>query len=291
MARPFIKWAGGKTQLLPELLRRLPTSFKCYHEPFIGSAALFFQLQALGKLRGAVLSDTNPELIEVYTVVRDTPEELIAVLQEHAAHCSDRDYYYRVRSWDRQPGWLQRSAVERAARMIFLNKTCFNGLHRVNRNGQFNVPFGRYDKPTVCDVPNLRAASCALHDAELLVEDFAGVLRRAAPGDLVYFDPPYVPSSATASFTAYTKDAFDAEQHRRLAMVFRRLTERGCKVLLSNSATPLVQELYAGFPIAEVVARRAINREATKRGHVHEFIVQSQYADGHAPDHAEVPYL
>ncbi len=291
MARPFIKWAGGKTQLLPELLRRLPAAFGRYHEPFIGSAALFFQLQAQGRLRGAVLSDTNPELIELYTVVRDAPEELIAALQEHAAHCLDREYYYAVRSWDRQPSWRQRAAVERAARMMFLNKTCFNGLHRVNRRGQFNVPFGRYAKPTVCDGANLRAASAALQDAELLVDDFAGVVGRAAAGDLVYFDPPYVPSSTTASFTAYTRHAFGAEQHERLAQVFRRLTERGCTVVLSNSATPLVQELYAGFPMTRVVARRAINREATKRGTVHELIVQSQLAQGHALEHTEVSQL
>jgi DNA adenine methylase len=282
MARPVIKWAGGKTQLLPDLLRHVPAGFGRYHEPFIGSAALFFQLEALDRLRGAVLSDANPDLINLYRVVRDAPEALIAALEVHARHASDRDYYYAVRAWDRRADWLARTAIDRAARMIFLNKTCFNGLHRVNRSGQFNVPFGRYERPTVCDTANLRAASQALQPVELLVDDFAGVLRRALPGDLVYFDPPYVPRSATASFTAYTRDAFDAAQHRRLADVFRQLTERGCTVLLSNSATPLVHELYADFRKAEVTARRAINREATKRGLVGELIVQSALAGSHA---------
>jgi DNA adenine methylase len=273
MARPFIKWAGGKTQLLSELTGRIPAVFGRYHEPFIGSAALFFHLQALGKLHNAVLSDANPHLIELYIVVRDQPDLLIEILRQHARYADDREYYYAVRDWDRQPEWSRRTMVDRAGRMIFLNKTCFNGLHRVNRKGQFNVPFGRYANPTVCDVPNLLAASQALQEVELLVDDFAGVLHRAVPGDLIYFDPPYVPSSATASFTAYTSDAFGAEQHQRLAHVFKQLIERGCNVLLSNSATPLVHDLYAGLPMAEVAARRAINSLAAKRGVVRELLI------------------
>ncbi len=291
MARPFIKWAGGKTQLLPALLRHVPAQFGRYHEPFIGSGALFFQLQALGRLDHALLSDANPELIMLYSVVRDAPDELIAALQVHTTRATDRDYYYDVRSWDRRPDWTQRGAVERAARMIFLNKTCFNGLHRVNRKGQFNVPFGRYEQPTVCDVSNLRAASEALQGVELLVDDFTGVLQRAAVGDLVYFDPPYVPRTATSSFTAYTRDTFDVQQHRQLAEVFMQLTQRGCTVLLSNSATPLVQELYAGFSMAEVPARRVINSAGSKRGAVPELIVRSALVDGHPADRAEVRHL
>lgn len=274
MARPFIKWAGGKTQLLPQLSQHIPATFGRYHEPFIGSAALFFHLHAYERIRqGATLSDSNPALIELYTVVRDDVEALIDGLRSHAAHATDRDYYYTVRGWDREPEWAQRTAVERAARMLFLNKTCFNGLHRVNRQGHFNVPFGRYRNPTVCDMPNLRAASRALHGVELVVDDFAGVLRRAAPGDLVYFDPPYLPVSPTASFTAYTSASFGIEQHQRLAQVFAALAARGCYVLLSNSSTPLTHELYNSFVVAEVAARRAINRDATKRGIVHEVII------------------
>lgn len=279
MARPFIKWAGGKTQLLPELIGRIPDRFGRYHEPFIGSAALFFQLHALGTLQhGATLSDANADLIAVYGVVRDDVEALIAALREHARHALDPQYFYAVRSWDRDPGWSERSAVERAARMIFLNKTCYNGLHRVNRRGEFNVPFGRYPKPQVCDEPNLRAARRALRDVDLRVGDFADVLDRAAEGDLVYFDPPYVPTSATASFTAYTSDVFDAAQHARLATVFAALVDRGCTVLLSNSHTRLVHDLYRDFPIHEVSARRAINSAAAKRGLVREVIVTNAIA-------------
>jgi DNA adenine methylase len=281
MARPFIKWAGGKTQLLPELIGRIPDRFGRYYEPFIGSAALFFQLHALGKLpHGAVLSDANAELIAVYGVVRDDVEALIAALREHARHALDPQYFYAVRAWDREAGWSERTALERAARMIFLNKTCYNGLHRVNRRGEFNVPFGRYPKPQVCDEPNLRAASRALRNVDLRVGDFADVLDRADAGDLLYFDPPYVPTSATASFTAYTSDVFDAAQHARLASVFAALVDRGCTVLLSNSHTPLVHDLYRNFPIFEVSARRAINSAAAKRGLVREVIVTNPIHTG-----------
>jgi DNA adenine methylase len=273
-ARPFIKWAGGKTQLLPALMRHIPAQFRCYHEPFIGSAALFLYLEGKGHIRhGAVLSDANPALIELYTVVRDNVSALIEALQEHEVHKHSRDYYYAVRSWDRSPDWSQRSPVERAARMILLNKTCFNGLHRVNRQGYFNVPFGRYGNPTICDTPALHAVSSALQGVDLIVDDFAGVLERARPQDLIYFDPPYLPLSATASFTSYTHTMFGVEQHQRLAYVFVELAERGCSVILSNSSVPLVHELYSGFEIDEVPARRAINSVAGKRGPITELIV------------------
>ncbi len=277
MARPFIKWAGGKTQLLPDLLRHAPRRFERYHEPFIGSAALFFALHAQGRLdRGAVLSDSNAELIGVYRAVRDDVEPLIDALRGHAIYAGDRDYFYDVRSWDRRPDWAQRPALERAARMIYLNKTCFNGLHRVNRSGHFNVPFGRYEHPTICDEPNLRAASGALQGVELLGTDFESVLQRVEPGDLVYFDPPYLPLSATSSFTSYTRDAFGPTQHRRLAAVFAALAERGCYTLLSNSSNPLVAELYGNYPMSEVAARRAINSNAAGRGIIREIIVTNE---------------
>jgi DNA adenine methylase len=275
--RPFLKWAGGKTQLLPVLLERIPLEFGRYHEPFVGSAALFWELRNRRRIRqGAVLSDVNGALIEVYTVVRDQVEELIAVLREHEQHKLSRDYYYQVRDWDRQPDWEQHSAVERAARMIFLNKTCYNGLHRVNRRGHFNVPFGRYSNPNVCDAPNLRAAHQALQGVELLVEDFHGVATRAQPGDLVYFDPPYVPLSPTASFTAYSQHAFGVDEQRSLAQVFAQLAERSCYVLLSNSSAPLVRELYARFDVEKIGARRSINSNALRRSGIYEVLVSVQ---------------
>lgn len=276
--RPFIKWAGGKGQLLPELSQRLPCCFRRYHEPFVGGAALFFHLHNTGRLRhGAVLSDYNRELILCYEVVRDDVEPLIEVLREHHQHRLDRDYFMHIRGWDRQPGFEQRSPVERAARTIFINRTCYNGLYRLNNKGQFNAPFGYYTNPLICDPENMRAVSRALQGVELLVEDFSRVAERAEPGDMVYFDPPYVPVSATASFTHYTGQTFGPDDQRRLADLFDTLMERGVYVMLSNSHTPLTCELYGLRAVSKsvVLASRKINCDGRKRGSVEELIVCS----------------
>lgn len=280
--RPFVKWAGGKGQLLPELSRRLPRQFRRYHEPFVGGAALFFHLCNQGRLRhGAVLSDYNPELVLCYQVVRDDADLLIEALKQHEQHRLDREYFMEIRSWDRQPGFGQRNPVERAARTIFLNRTCYNGLYRLNNKGQFNAPFGYYKNPLICDPDNMRAASVALRQAELLVGDFASAAARAEPGDMVYFDPPYVPVSATASFTHYTGQTFGPADQRRLANLFDELMERGVYVMLSNSATPLSRELYAAHAVSTsvVLASRKINCDGRKRGSVEELIVCG-YAPG-----------
>lgn len=274
--KPFVKWAGGKGYLLPELSRCLPTQFRRYHEPFVGAGALFFDLAGRGMLRcGAVLSDLNGELMLCYQIVRDEVEGLLDVLREHDAHKFDRDYFYTVRGWDKEPGFLERSDVERAARTIFLNRTCFNGLYRVNRKGYFNVSYGRYANPKVCDPLLLRAASAALQGVELRHEDFAQVAGRAEPGDLIYFDPPYVPLSSTSSFTSYTMHAFDDGTQRRLSRLFGELAERGCSLLLSNSAMPLIHHLYAPFAdgISTVLAPRRINCNGQRRGNVEELII------------------
>ncbi|MEM8529813.1 MAG: DNA adenine methylase [Chloroflexota bacterium] len=274
-ARPFIKWAGGKSQLLPELSRRLPRHFQRYHEPFVGGAALFFYLYNEGLLKkGAVLSDYNRELILCYRVVRDNVEQLIELLQEHAVHRSDSEYFLQIRKWDRQPGFEKRSEVERAARTIFLNRTCYNGLYRLNNKGQFNAPFGYYKNPLICDADNLRAVSKALEPVELHVSDFWKVIERAQPGDLVYFDPPYDPVSSTASFTHYTGQSFGPDDHRRLAKLFTTLKQQGVYVMLSNSYTPLTCELYAEHTEkSTVLASRKINCDGRKRGSVKELIV------------------
>jgi DNA adenine methylase len=277
-ARPFIKWAGGKGQLLPELSRRLPARFRRYHEPFVGGAALFFHLYNAGLLHaGAVLSDYNPELILCYKAVRDDVDLLIEVLREHARHRLDSEYFLQVRSWDRQPGFAQRSPIERAARTIFLNRTCYNGLYRLNNKGQFNAPFGYYKNPLICDPDNLRAVSMALQEVDLRVGDFGAVFEEAEPGDLVYFDPPYVPVSATASFTHYTGQTFGPEDQRRLAELFDSLMARDVYVMLSNSHTPLTRELYAAHAVSTsvVLASRKINCDGRKRGSVEELIVCS----------------
>lgn len=276
-ARPFLKWAGGKGQLLPELTSRLPARFKRYHEPFVGGGALFFHLWNHGKLRqGAVLSDDNRELVECYEAVRDQVDELIAYLLELRPRFGDRAFFYEIRGWDRQPDFRQRPKVERAARTIFLNRTCYNGLYRLNNKGQFNAPFGNYKNPLIVDPENMREASRALHHVELRRDDFAGVLATAGPGDFVYFDPPYVPVSATASFTAYTRYGFAEAEQRRLAEVFLDLVERGCYVMLSNSYTELAKALYAGQPVHEsIMASRKINCDGRKRGEIEELIVCS----------------
>jgi len=257
---------------------RIPAQFGRYHEPFVGSAALFWELHNQRRLKhGAVLSDINPALINLYRVVRDDVEALIDALGEHEQHKLSREYFYQVRAWDRQADWNNRSPVERAARMIFLNRTGYNGLHRVNQRGQFNVPFGRYANPRIVDAANLRAAHAGLQGVDLCVENFHSVLGRAQPGDLVYFDPPYVPVSLTSSFTAYSQHAFGETEHRQLADVFAQLADRGCYVLLSNSLTPLVYELYKGFQVSKAPARRMINRDATRRTTIDEVVVSIEH--------------
>ena len=271
--RPFLKWAGGKGQLLRELLARLPERFATYHEPFVGGGALFFALVGRGMISRAVLSDANGPLIDTYLAVRDRVDDVIAALGHHP---NEAAHFYRVRALD--PDDL--SLAEKAARVIFLNRTCYNGLHRENRAGQFNVPFGRYTNPRICDDVNLRACSRALRDVEVLRADFTTVLDRAKPGDLVYFDPPYHPVSKTASFTAYDRNGFDEMDQASLRDVFAELARQGVQVVLSNSATPLVRRLFRGFRVERVLARRAINSKGERRGRVAEVIVASGNSAG-----------
>ena len=269
-ARPVLKWAGGKGRLLGELLGRLPDDFHSrratYHEPFIGGGALFFALAGRGRLGHARLSDANPSLIDVYLALRDDVESVIAALR---GHVHERDHYYRVRAL--RPGEL--SLPERAARVIYLNKTCYNGLYRENKRGEFNVPFGRYKNPTICDEPNLRAAARALQGVDIGNRPFASILDYAQAGDFVYFDPPYHPLSATANFTAYDRRGFGPDDQRQLRDVFAALGERGVRAMLSNSDTPFIRELYDGFAIDRVYVARAVNSKASGRGKVAEVIV------------------
>jgi len=264
VATPILKWAGGKAGLISQFEPHFPRQkeYKRYFEPFLGGAAVFFYLQP----EESFLFDLNAELIEVYTVLRDDVEELISSLEPHY---NDRDYFYRIRAQD--PSQL--TPVERASRFIFLNKTCYNGLYRVNRSGQFNVPFGDYKNPTICDVPRLRSASIALQSAVLKVADFESVLEYAKAHDLLYFDPPYEPLSKTSSFTAYTSGGFGSDDQQRLAQAFRTLDTRGCFLMLSNSNTPLIRELYQGFHIYEINARRAINSKGNGRGLIKELLI------------------
>ena len=279
-AAPFLKWAGGKAQLLKQLGPLLPLRFGHHVEPFVGGGALFLHLHNLGRLaRGAVLSDLNPELMNCYRVVQDEDSlgDLIDRLRRHARHVIEPDYFYRVRAWDRKADFLaKRSAVERAARTILLNHTCYNGLYRLNKKGQFNVPYGKWARPPgVFDEANLWACHRALQDVELHEERFEGCLGWARKGDFVYLDPPYHPLSPTASFTTYTGAEFRERDQRRLAEVFKALEERGCLLMLSNSATPLIRRLYDGYRVETVLAARAISCKGSGRGKIEELVVMN----------------
>ncbi len=266
--RPFLKWAGGKTQLLSQLVRRTPQSYNRYLEPFLGGGALFFALQP----RLAYLADCNAELMNCFEVVQSEVEPLIRELQRYRY---DKDQYYAVRALDREEAFDTLSSVARAARFIFLNKTCFNGLYRVNSKGHFNVPFGSYDNPTIVDAENLRACSTALNAAILRKQPFEEIVNVAQPGDFVYLDPPYAPVSDTSDFTQYSKDGFDESAQEMLLLICLQLHQKGVRWMVSNSNTPLIQELYRGFNIEPVAAARSINSRAEKRGPILELIIRN----------------
>lgn len=266
--RPFIKWVGGKRQLLKDLTKRLPKNIDTYHEPFVGGGALFFELHRSNRFKNAIISDTNAELIDTYIAIRDHVENVIKLL---ATYPHNESFFYALRADDP----LQMDIEHRAARMIYLNKTCYNGLYRVNKQGKFNAPFGRYKSPTYNDPENLRAVSSALQNIEILCTSFETVLKRATHGDFIYFDPPYVPLSTTANFTSYQSDGFGLEVQEELRDVCLSLTKKQVNFMLSNSATEIVRTLYASsqFKIAEVSANRAINSNPNKRGKLNELLV------------------
>lgn len=270
-AQPFLKWAGGKAQLLAQFEPFFPRSVRSYMEPFVGGGAVFFHLKARFPKMRVVLRDNNAELINCYQAVRDQVEDLMRRLDEHLHQfqAGGERYYYLVRSQHQLT-----EPLERAARMIFLNKTCFNGLWRVNARGHFNVPIGsRKEKVALYNRANMLAASKALHEVSLEVGDFRQTLRAAGAGDFLYIDPPYFPLSATANFTSYTKEDFGLEEQKELAALFADAARRGARLMLSNSDTPFIRELYAGFNVRTVQARRAVNSDGAKRGRIPEVLV------------------
>jgi DNA adenine methylase len=269
VAQPFLKWAGSKRYLLPEILPRLPAKINTYYEPFIGGGALFFALAALERFKNAILSDTNDELIRTYLGVANYLGGVISRLLELKY---DETEYYKIRALD--PTHLE--PADLAARFIYLNRTGFNGLYRVNKAGKFNVPFGRYTNPTICDEGNLRAVAAVLRRYLITACDFEHVVQTAKQGDAVYFDPPYVPVSATSNFTAYGKDGFGPNEQTCLRDVAKRLIGRDVHVLLSNSDTPFVRELYKDFKIEEVRVPRRINSKGGKRGDVGELLISGR---------------
>ena len=254
-AKPILKWAGGKTQMLSDLLPKVPSSYGRYIEPFFGGGALFFALQP----ENAIIADSNPELINMYRQVADFPDEVIQHLKQYE---NTKEMFYNVRSqtWEALP------KTEAAARTIFLNRTCFNGLYRVNKKGEFNVPYGKYKNPKICDQDALYAASDALKKAEILCGDYFLVLEHyAKEGDFIFLDPPYLPVSEFSDFKRYTKEQFYEEDHIELAKIITRLHERGCHIILTNSNHPLVHELYSQFTIDVVATKRYISCRGNSR--------------------------
>jgi len=274
MAKPFLKWVGGKTQLLPDLMILKPPSYGKYFEPFLGGGALYFALEP----KNAVINDFNPHLSELYKDVRDSIEELIrelTVVQEHYLSSTDhetrRGFYLEYRDIYNNLD----SSIYKSALFLFLNKTCFNGVYRENPKGQFNVPFGRNNIKSLFDEGLLRSASDILQGTKITNGSYDKVLEMAETGDFVYLDPPYVPLTKTASFTKYTSDGFGPEEQVKLRDLFVKLRDRGCYVMLSNSSADEVRELYKGFSHHEVLANRAVNCKATGRGKITELIITS----------------
>lgn len=268
--KPILKWVGGKRQLLPEIFAHLPPQYNTYCEPFLGGGALLFALQP----NQAIINDLNADLMTCYQVVKDSPDELITELKKHR---NQEQYYYEVRSWDRSEDYQDRSLAQRASRTIFLNKTGYNGLFRVNSKGQFNVPRGDYKNPCIFESENIRAVSSYLknNQVKLLNLDFEDALQDAEKGDFIFLDPPYDTKSKTACFTGYTQNGFNREEQRRLKGFCDQLNQRGCKFLLCNAYTDFIIELYKDYNQTKVLAKRVVNSNPQKRGGVDEVLIKN----------------
>lgn len=267
---PFLKWAGGKRQLLSQIDQYLPLLFNKYIEPFVGGGALFFYLLP----ENAILIDNNPVLINTYNVIKENVEELIELLSQHK---NEKKYYYEWRNIDRTEEFKNWSNVEKASRTIYLNRCCYNGLYRVNSKGQFNTPFGFYKNPNYCNKENLRAVNKILQNVKILHGSFEICLDYAEKDDLIYFDPPYVPLSKTANFTSYTKESFKKKSQIKLFNIFKKLDDIGCKLILSNSYNEFNLDLYKNYNIITLKARRVINSNAKKRGFIKEVLILNNF--------------
>ncbi|MDY4760683.1 DNA adenine methylase [Streptococcus thoraltensis] len=268
--QPFTKWTGGKRQLLPVIKSLMPESYNNYFEPFVGGGALFFELAP----KTAYINDFNSELINCYRQIKDNPRKLIDLLMKHQENNS-KDYYLDLRSVDRDDRISMMSDVERAARILYMLRVDFNGLYRVNSKNQFNVPYGRYKNPKIVNEPLIFAISDYLNtnNIQILNGDFEKAVEMVRTGDFVYFDPPYIPLSETSAFTSYTHEGFSYEDQVRLRDTFRRLDGRGAHVMLSNSSSPIVEELYKDFYVHKVEATRTNGAKSSSRGKISEIIV------------------
>lgn len=271
LVAPVLKWVGGKRQLLDTLEPLLPSKISSYCEPFVGGGALLFSIQP----RIAYINDINSDLINVYTVIRDNVDELIAYLMTFK---NESEYFYSVRDWDRnKESYIKLSNIEKAARIIYLNKTCYNGLFRVNNAGEFNTPFGNYKNPNIVNAPVLRAVSSYLNTAQIIMtsEDYKKILKDITKHTFVYMDPPYDPVSDTSNFTGYSKGGFSRDEQVRLKECCDMLNSKGIKFMLSNSATPFIKSLYKDYNINIILARRSINSIASKRGDIEEVVIRN----------------
>jgi len=274
---PFIKWVGGKRGLLKQILPLLPNEFENYFEPFLGGGALFFELssQELHDNKKVILSDINWELINTYNVVKNSPNELISNLEEYKKEHS-KEFYYQIRELDRQKGYEKLSNLDKATRFIYLNKTCFNGLYRVNKKGYFNTPIGSYKNPNIADRDTILLASEALSSATIINQPFNKVLKSIKKDDFVYFDPPYYPLTDSSNFTSYDSSLFLEDEQFKLFELFDRLSDKGAKVLHSNSDTEFIKKLYKEYDINILNANRFINSKASARGKITEVLIRSE---------------
>lgn len=271
LIRPVIKWVGGKRQIIKQIAPYIPPTFSTYYEPFLGGGAVLLALQP----KKAVVNDINSELMNLYVVIKDNVEDLITDLKKHK---NEADYFYQIRELDRQKDKYQNlTPIQRASRIIYLNKTCYNGLFRVNKTGEFNTPFGHYKNPNIVNGATLRAVSDYFNTAEidLFCGDFAESLQKVKKDDFVYLDPPYDPLSDTANFTGYSRGGFGQIEQIRLKELCDRLNEKKVKFLLSNSATDFIKELYQEYRIEVVQASRLINSKADKRGEINELLIMN----------------
>lgn len=287
---PFVKWAGGKKQLLDVLLKYMPPNYATYIEPFLGGGAFFFRLHSMGRVKRAFLSDANRDLMNCYFAIRDNLDALLTELELLQGHAGEKDFFYDVA----RPKFNRlrlKTGMEgepsKAALLIYLNKTCYNGLYRVNSRGEFNVPWGRYHRPRIYDESNIKVLGSILRDPMIRIFccEFSSALSNAKSGDFIYLDPPYHPLNVTSSFTSYTPNSFSEEDQRRLAETFKDLDRRGCFLLMSNSLSPLIGELYGKYidsgRSAKILAARQISCKGNGRGRIYEYIL-SNFALDHA---------
>lgn len=269
---PVVKWVGGKRQLLDDIIPLLPDHFSTYVEPFVGGGALLFEIQP----KKAIVNDLNHELINLYKVIKDNPNELLLLLEKHELNNSE-EYFYQIRALDRSESYNEMSDIEKAARIIYLNKTCYNGLFRVNQAGQFNSPYGKYKNPNIVNKPVVLAMANYFqnNNITLLNGDYKLALKKLRKGAFVYFDPPYMPISSSSSFTGYTENGFDKKQQIELKEECDKLNSRGIKFLLSNSDHPFIRDLYKDYEIITVKAKRSINSNSNKRGEINEVLVRN----------------